>query len=60
MSSGRHARRRRTRRWLLFYVGVLVLVAGVTIWQQQWSVALSTLGVAAAFLLLLRLVWRRG
>lgn len=46
-------------RWLVFYVVVLVAVGGVMIWQQQWSVALTTLAIAAAFVLLLRLYWHR-
>ena len=58
MSSRAH-RQRRTRLWFAFYTLVLVAVGIWSIVAQQWSVALTALGIGAVFALLTRGMWRR-
>jgi hypothetical protein len=57
--SQREARRRRTRLWFTFFTIVLLAVGIWSIVAQQWSVALTALGVGAVFALFTRGLWRR-
>ena len=57
--SPRSTRKRRTRRWFAFYTLVLVAVGIWSIVTQQWSVALTALGIGAVFALFTRGLWRR-
>ena len=57
--SPRAARKRRTRLWFAFYTLVLVAVGVWSIVAQQWSVALTALGIGAVFALFTRGMWRR-
>jgi hypothetical protein len=59
VSAPRSARRRRTRLWFAFYTVVLVAIAAWSVRAQQWSVALTTLAIAAVFALFTRGLWRR-
>jgi Flp pilus assembly protein TadB len=59
VSAPRSARRKRTRLWFVFYTAVLLAIAGVGIVTRQWSVAVTTLAVAAVFALFTRGMWRR-
>jgi len=59
VSAPRTARRRRTRWWFVFYTVVLLAIGGASIAMHQWSVALTTLGIAAVFALFTRGMWRR-
>jgi hypothetical protein len=52
-------RKRRTRLWFAFYTLVLVAVGIWSIVAQQWSVALTALGIGAVFALFTRGLWRR-
>jgi Flp pilus assembly protein protease CpaA len=52
-------RRRRTRFWFIFYTVVLLAIAGVSIATHQWSVALTTIGIALVFGLYTRRLWRK-
>jgi hypothetical protein len=51
--------RRRTRIWFTVYTAVLLAIAGVSIYSSQWSVALTTLAIAALFAWFTRRLWRR-
>ncbi len=59
MSTTRRARRRRTRLWFSFFTLALVAIAGASAWMHQWSVALTSLAIAAVFGLFTRGLWRR-
>ena len=59
MSEPRSGRRRRTRLWFIFYTAVLLAIAGFSIAAHQWSVALTTIGIAVVFGLFTRMLWRR-
>ncbi len=59
MSEPRRTRRRRTRLWFVFYTALLLVIAGTAIATGQWSVALTTLGIAAVFGLYTKRLWRR-
>ena len=59
MSEPRSGRRRRTRLWFVFYTAVLLAIAGFSITAHQWSVALTTLGIAIVFGLFTRRLWRK-
>jgi hypothetical protein len=52
-------RKRRTRLWFAFYTLVLVAVGIWSIVAQQWSVALTALGIGEVFALFTRGLWRR-
>jgi Flp pilus assembly protein TadB len=51
--------RRRTPFWFLFYTAVLLVIAGVSIYSNQWSVALTTLAIAAIFAWFTLRLWRK-
>jgi fatty acid desaturase len=55
----RRRRRRRTGFWFAFYTVALLAIAGVSAWTHQWSVAVTTLMVAAVFFLFTRWFVRR-
>ncbi len=59
MSEARTARRRATRRWFTFFTVALLVLAVATMWMHQWSVAMTTLAIAAVFALITRGMWRR-
>ncbi len=59
MSTSRRARRRRTRLWFAVYTIVLLGIVVVSIAGRQWSVALTTLAIAAVFGLFTGRLWRR-
>ena len=51
--------RGRTRTWFAFYTLALLGIAIVCIVTSQWSVAVTTLAIAAIFVLYTRRLWRR-
>jgi hypothetical protein len=59
VSAPRAARRRRTRLWFVFYTVLLLGIAGVGLAMRQWSLAFTTLAIAAVFALFTRGLWRR-
>jgi hypothetical protein len=59
LSASRSGRRRRTRLWFVFYTAVLLAIAAFSIAGHQWSVALTTVGIAIVFGLFTRGLWRR-
>ena len=59
VSETKRRRRRRTGFWFAFYTLVLLAIAGVSVWMHQWSVAGTTLAVAAVFVFLTRWLVRR-
>lgn len=59
MNATPRGRRRRTRFWFIFYTVVLLAIAGVSIATHQWSVALTTIGIALVFGLYTRRLWRK-
>jgi Flp pilus assembly protein protease CpaA len=59
VSATPRGRRRRTRFWFIFYTVVLLAIAGVSIATHQWSVALTTIGIALVFGLYTRRLWRK-
>ncbi len=59
MSTPSRSRRRRTHLWFVFYLAVLLAIAGVSVASHQWSVALTTLAVAIVFGLYARRLWRK-
>ena len=58
-SDPKRRRRRRTVLWFAFYTLALLVIAGVSVATHQWSVAGTTLAVAAVFLLFTRWFARR-
>ena len=59
MSTPSRGRRRRTRLWFVFYTAVLLAIAAFSIAGHQWSVALTTVGIAVVFGLFTRRLWRK-
>lgn len=59
MSNPAPVRRHRTHLWFALYTIVLFAVFGVSLATQQWSVAITTLGIAFVFVLFTRWLWRR-
>ena len=53
------SRRRRTWFWFVFYTAVLLVIAGFSIANHEWSVALTTLAIAIVFGLFTRRLWRK-
>ena len=51
--------RGRTRTWFAIYTLALIAIAIVCIVTSQWSVAVTTLAIAAVFVLYTRRLWRR-
>jgi len=54
-----HRSKRRTRFWFAFYTAVLLVIAGVSIYSGQWSVALTTLAITALFAWFTLRLWRK-
>jgi hypothetical protein len=46
--------------WFAFYTFILVAIAGISLAMHQWSVAGTTLAIAAVFFLFTRWFARRG
>lgn len=59
MSEAKRRRRRRTGFWFAFYTLALLVIAGISVWTHQWSLAGTTLAVAAVFFLFTRWFVRR-
>jgi hypothetical protein len=59
VSTTRRTRRRQTGRWFIFYTLILVAIIAVSVWTQQWSVAITTLMITVVFVLYTRRLWRK-
>ena len=59
MNEMKRRRRRRTGLWIAFYTFLLLVIAGISIWKHQWSVAGTTLLLVAVFFFLARWLMRR-
>ena len=59
MKAAPSGRRRQTRFWFVFYTAVLLVIGGFSVAGHQWSVALTTLGIAIVFGLFTRRLWRK-
>jgi len=52
-------RRRRTHVWFAVYTLIVLVVFGLSLLKQQWSVAVTALLVAIVFAFATRWLWRR-
>ena len=58
-SDAKRKRRRKTLRWFVIYTLALFAIAAVSVWKHQWSVAVTTVLIAAVFFLMTRWFARR-
>ena len=58
-SDAKRKRRRKTLRWFVIYTLALFAIAAFSVWKHQWSVAVTTILIAAVFFLLTRWFARR-
>ncbi len=58
-SESRRAWRRRTRFWFIVYFVLLLGIAAASLAGGQWSVAITTIAIAAGFGLYIRRLWRK-
>lgn len=59
MSRSPTRRRHRTWLWFVGYTVLLLAIAAVGVVTHQWSVAATTLAIAALFAVFTRWLWRR-
>ncbi|MEI7760574.1 MAG: hypothetical protein WCJ67_07335 [Thermoleophilia bacterium] len=59
MTNDAPVRQSRTHLWFALYTIVLFAVFGLSLATHQWSVAITSFGIALVFVLFTRWLWRR-